>query len=263
MITIPYPGSPCSVTFHNHSNWSDGIAPLENMCRTAKKIGMTFLGMSDHWVLPPLPNMDSEVWSMKLARLDEYISTLQQLKNQLDDENFTIGIGLEVDFFFENIDKVRQTLSQFPLDFMVGSVHYSGTFPIDHDAKDWIGLSQDKIDEIWDIYWKKMLGLAQCGAFQILGHIDLPKKFAYKPSAPQLPRAIEVLDAVQKSGMAIELNTAGWSKQCQEAYPSLEILKAARSKEIPVVVSADAHDPAHLQRDFDKAKNLLIGRAHV
>jgi histidinol-phosphatase (PHP family) len=56
--------------------------------------------------------------------------------------------------------------------------------------------------------------------------------------------------------MAIEINTAGWSLPAAEAYPSLELLREARSREIPLLINADAHFPEFLTRDFDRARVL-------
>ena len=70
-------------------------------------------------------------------------------------------------------------------------------------------------------------------------------------------KAIEVLDVVEKHGNAIELNTSGFFKQCNEQYPSFDILQEAYLRNIPIVVSADAHDAKHVNRNFLIAKDLL------
>ena len=101
-----YPGPAFNVSCHNHSSWSDGASPLEEVCRKGKEMGLKVLGMSDHYVLPPGEGYDSETWSMRLSRLEEYISVLQKMKNELEDDTFSLKIGLEVDFFFENIDEL-------------------------------------------------------------------------------------------------------------------------------------------------------------
>ena len=70
-------------------------------------------------------------------------------------------------------------------------------------------------------------------------------------------QAEHVLDIVALRGGAIELNTSGWFKQCAEPYPAFELLSSARRRNIPVVISADAHCPEHLQRGFEQAGELL------
>ena len=257
MMKFDFPGPGRGYSLHNHSNWSDGSSSLEKMCRAAKAAGLKVFGMSDHWVVPPMEGTDSKEWSMDLNKLDLYVETLQKLKKELDDENFTLKIALEVDFFFENIDEVLKNLKNYPLDYLIGSVHYSGIFGIDHDIADWDPLTQADKDEVCEIYWKKLAGAAKVKEFAFIGHLDLPKKFGLIDNSKYLPHALKILDILAENGGAFELNTAGFYKQCGEQYPSFEILKAAADLKIPVCVNADAHDPDHVIRGFEKAYSVL------
>jgi len=51
------------------------------------------------------------------------------------------------------------------------------------------------------------------------------------------------LDAIKKSGMAIEINAAGYRKPIGEAYPSRELLEMAYERDIPITFGSDAHKP--------------------
>ena len=257
MNTLRFPEVTTSYSLHNHSNFSDGASTLEEMCRAAKASGLTVFGMSDHWVEPAYAGTGTESWRMAHDRLDEYVETLQKLKRSLDDDNFTLEIGLEVDFFFENMDDIFARLKQYPLDYLIGSVHCCGTFPVDHDASDWLPLPPEKRDAICEMYWQKLEGAAKCKEFTFLGHLDLPKKFAIIDNDRYLAHASRVLDILKENGGAIELNTSGWFKPCSAPYPSLDILKAACAREIPVYINADAHHCDHVRRNFTEALELL------
>ena len=250
-FTFPGPGSGYSM--HNHSNFSDGASTLEEMCRAAKASGLKLFGMSDHWVVPAYEGTGTESWRMKHDRLAEYIETLQKLQKELEDDNFTLKIGLEVDFFFENMDEIIDDLKRYPLDYLIGSVHCCGTFPVDHAAYDWEPLPLEERDAICEMYWKKMEGAAARKEFLFLGHLDLPKKFALIDNS----HAARVLDILQQNGGAIELNTSGWFKPCAAPYPDLEILKLANARKVPVVVNADAHHHDHVRRNFENGYTLL------
>lgn len=257
MIDIEFPGHGASLSLHNHSVWSDGEDTLEDMCLAAKAAGIRVFGMSDHWVLPPISDIDSWVWSMQLDRLPEYCREMQRIRDKYQDEDFQILIGLEVDYFHENHIYMREHLAQFGFDYLIGSVHYSGHFPIDHDAKDWIEIPQSQKDSIWDVYWNKLEGAAKEEAFQIIGHFDLPKKYGHMPSKDYFDKAVSVLETVRDHGKAIELNTAGWFKDCKEQYPKLSILKVAHEMGIPVVISTDSHAVSHIARGAAEAEAVL------
>ncbi len=257
MITIRQGDDLRGVSLHNHSDWSDGKFRMVEMCLAARDAGIRTFGLSDHFVLHPNASVGKVDWSMKPDMLPEYVAAVKKLRDELQGPSFRLLVGVEVDYFEENIAEVEERISGVGLDYAIGSVHYSGTFPIDCCAEDWHGLSQARIDEIWHDYWRKLLGAARCGAFQVIGHLDLPKKFCFMPSYDYADEALAVLDAVAGTGKAIELNTAGWYKDCREQYPSMRFLEEARRRGIPVVVSADAHDVAHVARGFGKAWEML------
>ena len=258
MLEFTFPGPGCDVSFHNHSDMSDGAAPIELMCRTAKAAGLREFGMSDHWVIPPEGSgIDASSWRMIPERIDEYFEKLVALKKELDSETFTLRLGLEVDFFFENYKEVVKHLESYPLDYMIGSVHYAGTFPVDHSIDTWLPLSEEEKAAVCEEYWRKLEGAASCGLYDFIGHLDLPKKFGLIECSKYIPHGIRVLDAVRKNNGAIELNTAGWFKECKEQYPGPELLKEACARRIPVIINADAHHQDHVKRNFAESLQIL------
>ena len=257
MMTFQYPGPDLDCSLHNHSDFSDGASPLEEVCRAGKASGCAVFGVSDHWVIPPGDGFDAAEWRMPPERLGEYVDRMLKLRRELEDGSFHLKIGLEVDFFFENADAVLAGLEGWPLDYLIGSVHYADRFPIDHCSDDWRPLSAADMERSCDIYWKKLLGAAACERFTFIGHLDLPKKYGFIDNRRYFPRAVGVLDELQKHGGALELNTAGWFKPCAEAYPAPELLREARRRELPVAVSSDSHRAADVRRDFARAAALL------
>lgn len=66
-----------------------------------------------------------------------------------------------------------------------------------------------------------------------------------------------VLRALQDSGTAVEINTAGWYKHCKEQYPAIPLLNELLQRRIPIVIDSDAHYPQHLSRGWEDAVALL------
>lgn len=257
MMKFTYPAAYDRYSLHNHSTFSDGASAIEEMCAAGKESGVQVFGISDHWCVPICDGTDWAEWCMAHDRLDEYVETLLKMKARYDDENFSVKIGLEVEYFAENIDSVLLDLKKYPIDYLIGSVHFTGTFSVDHDIADWEGLTQQEIDNICEIYWQKMESAAKCKDFAFLGHLDLPKKYNLIDNSKYFNHAVRVLDILQKSGGAIEFNTAGWFKNCKEQYPSDAILKEAAVRKIPVIINADAHHHSHITRSFQQAADLL------
>ena len=255
-FTFPGPGTGFSL--HNHSAWSDGATSARAMCLAARTAGIKRFGLSDHCVFHPDAATMPVSWSIDLAKLAAYCAELERLKQELNDENFTLYTGFEVDFFPENIGEVLAELEKYPIDYLIGSVHYAGTFPVDHSPVYWEGLTDDQMDSICRIYWEKIRAAAACGRFTFLGHLDLPKKFGFlRDPGSYFPDALRVLDAAAAGGTAIELNTSGWFKPCAEPYPCFNLLREACRRKIPVVVNADAHFPDQVDRAFPEAFHWL------
>lgn len=257
MLKFTYPGPGIKYSLHNHSIFSDGASTLEEMCIAAKNAHLQVFGMSDHWCEPICDGTDYKEWCMKHDSLDGYVETLLELQKKYNDDDFSLKIGLEVEYFPENIDSVLKHLAQYPIDYLIGSVHFANTFSIDHDIADWEGLSQTEMDKICEIYWQKIEKAAACRDFSFIGHLDLPKKYNLIDNSKYFAHAVRVLDVLQQNGGAIELNTAGWFKNCKEQYPSNEILQKAVERKIPVIFSADAHHHSHVTRNFQAAENLM------
>jgi histidinol-phosphatase (PHP family) len=238
-------------SYHNHTTWSDGTTSIDAMVAGARRLGLDVLGLSDHLVLHPSGSVLE--WSMDPSRLDEYVRAVRAA----DGAGPAIRLGLEVDWFPERGDAIRAVLAGHEFDYLIGAVHELDGFPIDMTAEPWEALDEDARNERHRLYWRRMQAMAESGLFDIAAHIDLPKKFGHRATVNLDAEIDAALDAMASADMVVELNTAGWHKPCAEAYPAPDILRRVRARGMPVTLSADAHAPEHLLRDFDRGAALL------
>ena len=222
------------------------------MIDAARQAGLTELGISDHYAIAP--GGPSISWALGPGELDNYVAEIRQAVE--DTRDVTIRLGLEVDYFPETIDQTRESLNAYPFDFLIGSVHFADDFPIDFEARAWEALTQDARNRMWRTYWQRLRATAETRCFDIIGHFDLPKKFNFRPSVDLTAESLAALDAVAEADMSIELNTSGWDRPADEAYPSLYYLQEANRRKIPLVINADAHQPRDVARHFDRARRL-------
>jgi histidinol-phosphatase (PHP family) len=239
-------------SYHNHTTWSDGAPTLAAQIQAAKAIGLDELGISDHYVLHP--DGEEVDWSLPLDMLGDYVLELRAAAHEV--RGLTLRLGIEADFFPETIDALRERLQPYPWDYVIGSVHYVDGFPVDENTRFWDALTPDEANEKWRLYWVRIRQLAESGVFDFVAHPDLPKKFGHLPTIDLSAEIAAALDAIAAADMAIEINTAGWSLPAGEAYPSLELLRAARARNLPLLINADAHFPEFLTRNFDRAREL-------
>jgi histidinol-phosphatase (PHP family) len=247
-------------SYHNHSTFSDGKAPVDDMVAAAQRLGVGEVGLSDHLTLHPAGR--AVKWSMKPEALPDYVRAVQRASERAV---AAVRLGIELDWFEGHERALIAAIDAHPFDYVIGSVHFVGEFPIDGVPSRWDALSQPQVDDLHREYWRQVALMARSGLFDIAAHADLPKKFGRMPSRSPAAEIDAALEAIAAAGMVVEVNTAGWHKPCAEAYPSIGILRACRERGVETTISADAHRPEDILRDFDRAGLLLrdAGYTHV
>lgn len=245
-------------SYHNHTQWSDGSATIREMIDAAQSTSLDEFGISDHFALGPGKPVS---WALAPESLGSYVEQVEYEKNH--NPRISLRMGLEVDYFPETLDWIRKSLEPYSFDYLIGSVHFIDAFPVDFSVQPWQEVSQDARNRLWRSYWQLLREAAQCGIFDIIGHFDLPKKFNFYPSIDLTAEALSVLDAMAEADIAIEINTSGWDRPVQEAYPSLRYLQEAKRRQIPLVINSDAHATGEVLRHFDRARELAISAGYT
>ena len=99
--------------------------------------------------------------------------------------------------------------------------------------------------------------------FDILGHVDLVKKFDFHPTEDMTAEIEENAHVFKKTGLVIEINSSGLRKPAKEIYPSLHDLKIYCAKGVPITFGSDAHQPKDVGCDFDKSRDLAIAAGYT
>ncbi len=240
--------------YHTHTplcRHAEGAA--EEYVDAAIRSGVTEYGISDHAPQSPEPFDD---WRMLESELDDYFQWIECARSHAG-ENLTIRAGLECDWLPGCHEWIQHLETQYDWDYLIGSIHYLGN-KWDFDHPKWLGRwAEIDVADVWTQYWEEYTNMASAGIFDFLGHPDLIKKFAYTPSGDLRRFYDPVIEAIKDSDCAIELNTAGFHKPCNEQYPSSEFLTLAAEAKIPITLSSDAHAPSEVARDFKKGLELL------
>jgi histidinol-phosphatase (PHP family) len=192
---------------------------------------------------------------MRPDRLHAYVEEVLGVAR--DSDGPVVRLGLEVDWFDGHGAAIAAALEGVPFDLLIGSVHEVDGFVVDVASADWERLDEGRREALHRGYWRSLASLASSGLFDVVGHLDLPKKFNQSPRANLSVMVDAALDAIRDADLVVELNTAGWHTPGRDAYPSVELLQACRRRDIPVTLSADAHHPKHLRRDFERGLERL------
>src|SRR5436190_5741407 len=110
-------------------------------------------------------------------------------------------------------------------------------------------------------YFGHLATAAETGLFDTLAHPDLVKIVVPRPEwilSRIMDKVVSALDRIAACGVAMEFNTSGLYKSYPEMNPSPDILREMRTRNIPVVIGADAHSPDRVADQYDQALGLLV-----
>jgi len=235
------------IDYHIHTIFSDGKKDVSDYVDEAVKRKIDEIGFSDHIRFKKVN------WSMNLADLPNYVSKITQLKKA---GKISIKMGLEVDFVPSKMAGLMRLINKFDFDYLVGSVHFIGEWGFD-DEKQMHKWKRKNIDEVYQQYFALVQSMTKSGLFDIVGHLDLVKKFDFRPKKDISGVLLETVEIISESKMCVEVNTSGLRKPCCEIYPSEKLIKMCFDNGLPITLGSDAHLPEEVGADFDKAVNLL------
>jgi len=241
------------VDYHIHTKMcGHANGEMEEYVESAIKNGLTEMGFSDHF---PLFHIEPGDLSMKMEDFPLYIKKVKEMQEKYKDK-ITIRLGCEVEYSADIEKPTKEMLSKYNFDYLLGSTHFLGMWIFDHpDHKD--EFEKRDVYEIYSNYFTGLEKMISSRMFDIVAHIDLIKKFGYRPSRPLEEIYSKIAKAINNSSMAIEINTSGLRKPVKEMYPAAQLLKICFETNIPVTLGSDAHKPEEVTRDFDKAVLLI------
>ena len=231
------------VDLHNHTplcNHATGT-PID-YARAAFNQGCKYYGFSDH-----APMDFDQKYRMSFKDMDDYKESIEMLKAEFKGK-MEILFGYEVDYLPGFID---ERVMSSKVDYFIGSVHFLNGWGFDNP--EFIGEYKNRdIDQIYIDYFEAITDMVRYGKFDIVGHIDLIKVFNYKPKKDIKIIASKALKEIKKSGMSVELNSAGLRKPVGEISPGDEILEMMAQMGIDITLSSDAHSIEQVGLNMDK-----------
>lgn len=235
------------VDYHMHSVLSDGKNSYEEMVLSAISKGLDEIGFTDHVCLKPVD------WAIRVEDIPVMTRQILDLKAEYKNE-IQIRYGIEVDYFPGREDELRDLIDSIPVDYVIGSVHFIGDWNFDTDQSLYGKWSNDKL---YEKYFTLIKQAAQSGLFDIIGHIDIIKKFRVYPESNQDKLFDDTLKIIKDHNLVVELNTGGMDRPCAEFTPSPHLLQMCYQHHIPVTLSSDAHRAEQIARHYESAVALL------
>jgi len=236
---------------HVHSGLSiDGEEMALAFCRAAVERGLGGLSFTEH--------LDTDPADPGYGRYNfELLRRASEEARRMYGCRLSILVGAEVDFQPLFAPQIADFIRACPLDFVLGSVHYVQREFVCPEY-----FLRHGEEEAYRNYLGAVEAAVASGLFDSLAHLDLAKRYGTPVCGPFTPglyweRIDRILRLLIQRGMALEINASGWRQAPGEPYPGEAIVQ--RYAELGgrlITIGSDAHRPADIGRDLDRAIDL-------
>jgi histidinol-phosphatase (PHP family) len=235
--------------YHNHTNWSpDGKGTMEEYIAKAQERGISEIGFSDHMLVQKFrcyPRMTPE-------SMPEYVRSFLDVRER---SKLPVKLGIEMDFIPGDAEAVRDFISKYPFDYVIGSVHLIGDWEFEDQDRVQEYLKRD-IMQVYEDYFSLVKQLCKTGFFNILAHPDLIKIRGFKPNRDFSALLTDVAETMAEADVCAEINMRGLTRPCKEIYPSEHFLRILHANDVQITFGSDAHEPEELGRYLDEGIHL-------
>ena len=253
---------------HSESSVSFQLDQIAAYCEEAARHGVTEVAITEHacrfvdvlsavgpfwerWGHEPTSPVLAEYLDFHARNsLERYVELAQSAK----DQGLPVKIGLEVDYYEDQMDVVSTLLAQYPFDVLIGSIHWLGTWQFD-DVDNEVHMHEwtvRDLDRCWADYARAIDELCAAEAVDVLAHPDLIKVAGHFPSDPA-EFWDQMADSAARAGVSMECSSAGWKKPVAEQYPARGFLDRLVARGLTFTTASDAH---HLERVGERASDL-------
>ncbi len=196
--------------------------------------------------------------------MEEYSNEIERCKD-LFKGLIIIKKGIELGEPHLNSEELIQYTSDKTLDFVLGSIHFI-------DDIDLVYFAEDKNrEESYIAYFEEVYNSVSEGDFDVLGHFDLLKRYAFdlhgKYKHGDLEELIhEILRKASKRNIGIEINTSGFRSSSLEIFPSQLILQDYKELGGEIItVGSDSHTAETVGNNIPPVYLMLkqLGFKHV
>jgi len=236
---------------HTHTNLScDANATIDGYIQTAIEKSIDIFGISEHIDYNKLDD------GYGFYRPDLHLDMILTAKKMFQKGDILFGLEFsEPHLYTEELLSMRK---EYPYDYLIGSIHWvQNMFP--HPSGEMITIAKKRIGikEFFHIYWNEVLQTVKTGHFEILAHIDFPKRYFHELWYEE-SIVLEIFKYIIDQEIALEINTSSLRKGLTEMMPCNDLLDLyifAGGKY--VTVGSDSHMDNDLGANIEDAKKII------
>jgi histidinol-phosphatase (PHP family) len=253
---------------HEESSVGYRLDQVAQYCEEARRNGVNELALTEHlyrfvelratvgdfwtrWNHEPTAPLMSDYFDFHARNsLEDYVTFAQLAKS----EGLPVKVGMEVDYYRDQMDDVAALVDQYPFDVLIGSVHWLNSWQFDDidNAVQMNGWRTRDVDQTWAEYTVALEELTATRTVDVLAHPDVIKVAGFFAAHPE-PLWDAMAEAAAAVDVSVECSSSGWFKPAAEQYPAGGFLDRLVERGVTFTTASDAH---RLERVGSRAGDL-------
>lgn len=252
--------------YHMHFEYGDyNFDWVEGFFFAAKNRGLDEIGISEHSHTFPefeklyyddliLDNSEVGEFQKIWLKTNKFKHTLQEyfdFMNELQKKH-KVKIGIEV-CNLKNQNEVKKILKKWKFDYIIGSVHFINGWGFDASKikSEW---NRHNLRQIYEDYTQEIEKLCESKIYDVIGHPFNLKIFKNFPEFDATEYYERAANAIKKNNLVVDVNTGTkYRYPIEEITPCEEFMKISAEKNLPIIITSDAHKPEDCGKFCDEA----------
>lgn len=204
--------------------------------------------------------------SVMTEKMHDFVDAILKAKEKWHREGVHLKLGIEADYFVGCESELMELLSEYPWDYVIGSVHFVDGWGFDNPQ------TVDKFDgmdlkALYQQFFTTVEKAIRSELFDFVAHLDNLKVFNFQVDDTDflITWYKRIADALVDTGTATEVNAGLYYRYpVKEMCPGPDFVKVLVERGVEFTVSSDSHYPDDLGKftvvNADMLKSLGIER---
>lgn len=252
---------------HVHPDYSlDAAGSIEEYCQRGLQIGLKGICFTTHYDIDPqrkdidaFMRIKGKISPLSRETVEIYLDDIDKARLKYEPLGLKVKAGLEVDYAPWIEEELREALSKFRLDYILGAVHCLEHIAITSSEEAYLYFEKRTARRLCEDYYKTLIPMVESGLFDSIAHLEGFKKYALDYYGEELLDAERewinpLLQKIEDKKIGLELNTGWFKKGKKSFFPDEAILKSAADLDIKIVaLGSDAHRVEELGLGLEEA----------
>lgn len=180
--------------------------------------------------------------------LDEFKTLASEIRKR--EYPVKIRFGLEICWFEQHEDFIRNIVSDGFFDYLIGSVHWVDNWTFNQRKYQWLGRD---VNKVYQRYFEMQNSLVDSGIFDIVAHPDLITCHSLYPEYDLTDTYIKLCKNAVKNNVMLEMNTTRGKK----LGINNSFFEIAKQENVIFSTGSDAHCPEDVGKGIKKVSDLI------